>query len=177
MNVCAQGCFSTSVKLYRPHIHCVIAQAFYFILESVLCALHVLQMIPRTANRDWKWTHRTVLWLLQTWLGVDLTPESSEGHSVTMRSSKLSRRPKNLGSIGTHKNRLRKGAWSRRLPHLSAFNVHRAPMFSLYSRAADVAEDRGNAIPVLRGTFSYLGMVNALLSWCVLIAAFCTYGS
>ena len=148
MDVCAQGWFFTSGKLYRPNIHCVIAQAFYFILESVLCALHVLQMIPKDSEQRLEVDHRTVLWLLHTWLGVDLTPE---GYSVTMRSSKHSRRPKNLGSIGTHHDRLRKGAWSRRLRHLSAFNVHRAPMLSLYSRAADVAEGRGDAIPVLRG--------------------------
>jgi hypothetical protein len=85
MDVCAERWFSTSGKLYRPNIDCVIAEAFYFILESVLCPLHVWQMIPKDSEQRLEVDHRTVLWLLYTWLVVDLT---SEGHSVTMRSSK-----------------------------------------------------------------------------------------
>ncbi len=42
------------------------------------------QMIPKDSEQRLEVDHRTVLWLLQTWLGVDLTPE---GHSVTMRST------------------------------------------------------------------------------------------
>jgi hypothetical protein len=52
MVVCAQGWFSTSGKFTGLNIDCVIVEAFYFILESVLCALHVWQMIPKDSKQS-----------------------------------------------------------------------------------------------------------------------------
>ncbi len=121
--------------------------------------------------------HKTVLWL-----GVDLTPE---GHSVTMRSSMNihvdQKTSETLESLVGERVR-------GRVDHDSYLPYgHRAPIsFALKDmqcsssiRVPPCCRRRGRLDPrhVLRLYNFYMGMVNVLLSCCVLVAAFCAYAS